>query len=175
MKVIVFKRVDGQAYIFSESNYKYLNMNDIADMYLCLKKEVEHLGNELRKSLIVYIRSCVIWEMVHDYQLGIESYLIIVNLTALTLTFFGMETLSLYPIITHPFIGIVYENSKKEMRVMNIDKLQKFCDATLEKVLKNVKEIYVKARHGFKDPPLNEADKEIMVVLEEEIQECLKY
>ncbi|GJU54573.1 hypothetical protein Tco_1228287 [Tanacetum coccineum] len=106
---------------------------------------------------------------------GIESYQIRVNLIAPTLTIPGIETLSLYLIITDPFIGIVYENSKKDRRVMNIDELLKFCDATLEKGLKNVREINVEARHGFKDPPLSIADQEIMVLFEEEIQERLKY
>ncbi|GJY77833.1 hypothetical protein Tco_0483634 [Tanacetum coccineum] len=43
--------------------------------------------------------------------------------------------------------------AKKERRVMDIDELQKFYDATLERVLKNVKEITMEARHGFKYPP----------------------
>ncbi|GJV46577.1 hypothetical protein Tco_1431113 [Tanacetum coccineum] len=76
---------------------------------------------------------------------------------------------------TDPFVGIVYENSKKERRVMNIDELQKLCNATLQRVLKNVREINMKARHGFKDPPLREKDKDVMVFFEEEIEERLKY
>ncbi|GKD44691.1 hypothetical protein Tco_1269336 [Tanacetum coccineum] len=74
-----------------------------------------------------------------------------------------------------PFVGIVYKNSKKERRVMNVDELLKFYDATLKRVLKNVREINVEARHGFKDPPLSEKDKELMVLLKEEIKERLKY
>nr|GEV73126.1 hypothetical protein [Tanacetum cinerariifolium] len=58
---------------------------------------------------------------------------------------------------------------------MNIDVLQKFCDATLKRVVKKISAINVKARHGFKDPPLNEKDKELMILFEEEIQERLKY
>ncbi|GJT33304.1 hypothetical protein Tco_0923723 [Tanacetum coccineum] len=115
MEEILVKRVDEQAYIYSESDRKYLNKNDIKDMYLlCLKYKVEQLGNELMKSLVVYIKSCVIWERVHDYQLGIECYETKVNLTAPTLTLSGIEALLL---ITDPFIDIVYENSKKEKRV----------------------------------------------------------
>nr|GEV98326.1 hypothetical protein [Tanacetum cinerariifolium] len=44
-----------------------------------------------------------------------------------------------------PFTGIVYENSKKERIVMNIEELPKLCDATLSKVLKKVEEINVEA------------------------------
>ncbi|GJU76244.1 hypothetical protein Tco_1273314 [Tanacetum coccineum] len=42
-------------------------------------------------SLSVFIRSTVIWERVHDFQLGIESYQQKVNLTAPTMTFLGIE------------------------------------------------------------------------------------
>ncbi|GJV15432.1 hypothetical protein Tco_1360755 [Tanacetum coccineum] len=80
-----------------------------------------------------------------------------------------IATLSPYSIIDDPFVGIVYENSKKEKRVMNIDELQKFCDVTLQRVLKNVKEINVEARHGFKYPPLKEKDKELMELFKEKI------
>ncbi|GKE36223.1 hypothetical protein Tco_1459628, partial [Tanacetum coccineum] len=100
-----------------------------------------------------------IWERVQDYQLGIESYQIKINLTAPTLVIPGIEELEPYTIIIDPFIGIVYENNKKQRRVMNINQLPKFCDATLDRVLKKVKEIIVAARYGFKDSPQNEEHK----------------
>ncbi|GJS77795.1 putative reverse transcriptase domain-containing protein [Tanacetum coccineum] len=43
-------------------------------------------------SLSVFIRSSVIWERVHDFQLGIESYQQKVNLTAPTLSFPGVKS-----------------------------------------------------------------------------------
>nr|GEV71104.1 hypothetical protein [Tanacetum cinerariifolium] len=49
---------------------------------------------------------------------------------------YDIKTLPLYSIIADPFVGIVYENSKKEKRAMNINELQKFYDATLKRVLK---------------------------------------
>ncbi|GJT30190.1 hypothetical protein Tco_0910465 [Tanacetum coccineum] len=58
---------------------------------------------------------------------------------------------------------------------MNIDELQKFSDATFKRVLKKISAINVEARHGFKDPPLIDKDKELMVLFEEEIEEWLKY
>ncbi|GJU21352.1 hypothetical protein Tco_1154694, partial [Tanacetum coccineum] len=82
-------------------------------------------------------------------------YQIKINITAPTLIFPDIEELEPYTIITDPFIGIVYENSKKERRVMNIDELPKFCDAMLTRVLKKVEEILLVARYGFKDPPLS--------------------
>nr|GEU28862.1 hypothetical protein [Tanacetum cinerariifolium] len=159
MDEIMVNRADKRAYIFLESDYKYMNRNNIEYMYLsCLKREVDH-KNGLLNSLIVFFRSCVIWERVHDYQLGIESYQIKINLTAPTLVISGIKALKPYTSISDPFIGIVYENKKKERRVMNINELPKFCDATLNKVLKKVEEILLTACRGFKEPPLTEEHK----------------
>ncbi|GKC43090.1 hypothetical protein Tco_1060812 [Tanacetum coccineum] len=138
MEEIIVKRVDGKAYIFLESNYKYLNKNDIEDMYL-------------------------IWFMTT------ESYQIKINRTALTLVIPGIEKLESYTIITNPFIRIVNENSKNEKRVMNIEEFSKFCDATLKKFLRKVREINSEVRYGYKDPNLSAEDREIMEFIEEEI------
>nr|GEW16111.1 hypothetical protein [Tanacetum cinerariifolium] len=152
MEEIMVKRADGNAYIFSESDYKYLNKNGIEDMYLMrLKRKIDH-KNGLLNLLIVFIESCVIWEIVNDYQLGIESSQIKNNLTAPTSVILSIEELEPYTIINDLSIGIVYENSKKERRVMNIDELPKFCDATLSKVLKKVEEINFTTRYGLKIP-----------------------
>nr|GEZ09647.1 hypothetical protein [Tanacetum cinerariifolium] len=124
MEEIVVKRVNDKAYIFSKSDYKYLNKNKIEYMnLLCLKREVDH-KNRLLNSLIVFIRGCLIWERVHDYRLGIESYQIKISLTGPTFVIPCIETLEPYTITSNPFIGIVYENNKKR-RVMNIDELLK--------------------------------------------------
>ncbi|GJX29098.1 hypothetical protein Tco_0237177 [Tanacetum coccineum] len=78
-------------------------------------------------------------------------------------------------IITDPFIGIVYENKKKERRVMDIKEFPKLSNATLTNVLKKMKEINVEVRHGFKDPPLSKEDREVIELFEEEIHELLKH
>ncbi|GJS34047.1 putative ribonuclease H-like domain-containing protein [Tanacetum coccineum] len=73
---------------FSRADFKYLNKNDIEDLYyLCQNKK----------------------ERVHDFQLGIESYQIKVNLTAPTLTFTGIEEHELYSIVDKPSIGKSFE------------------------------------------------------------------
>ncbi|GJZ40752.1 hypothetical protein Tco_0587638 [Tanacetum coccineum] len=46
---------------------------------------VEHVKCKVLDSLIVFTRSKVIWERVHDFQLGIESYQYIIKLTTPTL------------------------------------------------------------------------------------------
>ncbi|GKB24837.1 hypothetical protein Tco_0864238 [Tanacetum coccineum] len=78
---IIVKRADGEYKSFTESYYKYLHKNDIEDMYLmCINGKVKNYQeNGLLKSLNVFIRSCVIWERAHDYQLGLEIGLIYDN------------------------------------------------------------------------------------------------
>ncbi|GJR89765.1 retrovirus-related pol polyprotein from transposon TNT 1-94 [Tanacetum coccineum] len=110
--------------------------------------------------------NCVIWERVHEYQLGVESYHIKINLTTPTLTILSIENLESYSIINDPFIGILYEDSKNEKRVMDIKELSKFCDATLKKV----QEINNKARYGYKDPPLSAENKEVMEFLKKKFK-----
>ncbi|GJV61892.1 hypothetical protein Tco_1467992 [Tanacetum coccineum] len=74
-------------------DYKNLNKNDIEDMYLLIMngKVPDYAETGLLWSLSVFIRSSVIWERVHDFQLGIESYQQKVNLTAPTISFPGIE------------------------------------------------------------------------------------
>ncbi|GKF12893.1 hypothetical protein Tco_0050819 [Tanacetum coccineum] len=76
-----------------QPDYKNLNKNDIEDIYLLIMngKVPDYADTGLLWSLSVFIRSTVIWERVHDFQLGIESYQQKVNLTAPTMTFLGIE------------------------------------------------------------------------------------
>ncbi|GJT86435.1 hypothetical protein Tco_1068152 [Tanacetum coccineum] len=50
-------------------------------------KKVNYRESKLLNALMTFIRSRVIWKRVHDFQLGIKSYQIRINLTALTLIF----------------------------------------------------------------------------------------
>ncbi|GKB18419.1 hypothetical protein Tco_0852342 [Tanacetum coccineum] len=104
-----------------------------------INKKLNYRETNLMNSLKTFIRSRVIWERVHDFWLGIESYQIKVNLTAPTLTFLGIEEYEPYLIVDKPNTGLSYLNSKYEKRVMYLAKIVNFCNATLEKVLKEVK------------------------------------
>ncbi|GJZ61871.1 hypothetical protein Tco_0618008 [Tanacetum coccineum] len=72
-----------------QPDYKNLNKNDIEGIYLLIMngKVPDYADTGLLWSLLVFIRSIVIWERVHDFQLGIESYQQKVNLTAPIMTF----------------------------------------------------------------------------------------
>nr|GFD16946.1 hypothetical protein [Tanacetum cinerariifolium] len=137
---IVVRRADGKFGAFLKSDYKYLYKNDNEDLYLmCINgkvKDYQDIG--LFGSLIVFIRSCVIWERVHDYQFFLESYQQKVNLTVPTITFPGIERKKLLTTTSKPVVGLIYENNKKEKSVMEIKEMPKFYDATLIRVLKLV-------------------------------------
>ncbi|GJW44724.1 hypothetical protein Tco_0073523 [Tanacetum coccineum] len=87
--------------------------------------------------------SCVIWERVHDYLLGLESYQV--------------------------------KNSKKEKRIMDIDEIQKFCDVTLKRVLKEMKKINLDVKHGYVDPTFSKDDAKFKVFNEKYIEERLRH
>ncbi|GJX65284.1 hypothetical protein Tco_0299627 [Tanacetum coccineum] len=176
MEQIIVIRENDKPDSFSEADFKYLNKNDIEDLYyLCRNKKVNYRGTKLMNSLITFTKSRVIWERVHDFQLGIESYQVKVNLTAPTLTFLGIETYEPYSIVDKPNTGLIYLNNKNEKRVMYLVEIVKFCDATLEKVLKEVKLKIFQSEPWKKPPLLGELDRDIMRAFEREITKRLKH
>ncbi|GJS47302.1 hypothetical protein Tco_0597423 [Tanacetum coccineum] len=107
--------------------------------------------------------------------LAIESYQIKVNLTTPTLTFPGIEAHEPYSIVDKPTTGLIYLNSKDEKRVMYLVEIMKFCDATLEKVLKEVKHNIFKSGPWKKPPMLGELDRDIIRAFEREITKRLRH
>ncbi|GJU23438.1 hypothetical protein Tco_1156780 [Tanacetum coccineum] len=136
-----YEKINGKIDPITKPNYKYLNKNDTEDLYLlCFNGKVkDYRETRLLGSFVVFIKSTVIWERVHDYQLGIESYQQKVNLTALTITFPDIKREKLFTITSKPIVGMIYENNKKEKRVMIHNEIHKFCDATLKRVLEKLK------------------------------------
>ncbi|GJV82836.1 hypothetical protein Tco_1522734 [Tanacetum coccineum] len=111
---IIVRRANERISSITEPGYKNLK-NDNKDMYLlCVNGKVDDYAvTGLLWSLSVFIRSTVIWERVHHFQLDVESYQQNVNLTAPTITFPGIEKKKMFSIITEPIHGIMYKNSKK--------------------------------------------------------------
>ncbi|GJV61289.1 hypothetical protein Tco_1467389 [Tanacetum coccineum] len=176
MEQIIVMRENDKPNSFSEADFKYLNKNNIEDLYyLCRNKKVNYHETKLMNSLITFIRIRVIWERVHDFQLGIKSYQVNVNLIAPTLTFPGIEAYEPYSIVDKPNTGLIYLNSKDEKRVMYLVEIVKFCDATLEKVLKEVKLKIFQSEPWKKPPLLGELDHDIMRAFEREITKRLSY
>ncbi|GKC29402.1 hypothetical protein Tco_1036696, partial [Tanacetum coccineum] len=161
----------------TEHDYKNLNKNDIEDMYLLIMngKVPDYAETGLLWSLSVFIRSSVIWERVHDFQLRIESYQQKVNLTAPTISFPGVEKHKMFSIIFEPVHGIIYKNSKKEKRVMRHSKIHKFCDATLNRVLEGLKSYTNNVKYGYTQRDLTNDEVKYLKLFKEEIEVRLKY
>nr|GFB55325.1 hypothetical protein [Tanacetum cinerariifolium] len=83
---IIARRANDCIVLITEPDFKNLNKNDIEDLYLQIMNG-KVLDYGLLWSLSVFIRSSVIWERVHDFQLRIKSYQQKVNLTAPTISF----------------------------------------------------------------------------------------
>ncbi|GJU08266.1 hypothetical protein Tco_1124696 [Tanacetum coccineum] len=65
----------------------------------------------------------------------------------------GIEARDPYIIVDKPDMGLIHLNSKDEKRVMFLVEIVKFCDATLERVLKEVK-LRIFQNNFWKKPPL---------------------
>ncbi|GJT34050.1 putative retrotransposon ty1-copia subclass protein [Tanacetum coccineum] len=145
-------------------------------MYLLIinHKVDDYAQSGLLWSLSVFIKSTVIWERVHDFQLGVESYHQQVNLTAPTITFPGIEKYKVFSIVSEPVYGIIYKNSKKEKRVMSHQEVYKLCDATLKRALEGLKSYNNDVNYGYVTHSLSKEDVEYLQLFAEEIEERLK-
>ncbi|GKB23956.1 hypothetical protein Tco_0863357 [Tanacetum coccineum] len=115
MEQILVMRDNDKPYSFSKVDFKYLNKNDIKDLYyLCQSKEIDNRKVKLMNSLITFIRSC-------------------------------------------------------------LEEIVKFCDATLEKVLNEVKLKMFESKFLKKPPLLGKLYQDIMKAYEREISERLRH
>ncbi|GKB97373.1 hypothetical protein Tco_0983510 [Tanacetum coccineum] len=144
---IVARRVNECIVSITEPDFKNLNKNAIEDMYL----------------------------LIINGKLRFESYQQKVNLTAPIISFPGIEKHRMFSIIHEPVYGIIYKNSKKEKRVMRHSEIHKFCDATLNRVLKGLKSYNNDVKYGYIQRELTKEDVEYLQLFEEEIDERLKH
>ncbi|GKE33077.1 hypothetical protein Tco_1452399, partial [Tanacetum coccineum] len=174
---IVVRRANDCIVSITEPDYNNLNKNDIEDIYLLIinGKVSDYADTGLLWSLSVFIRSIVIWERVHDFQLRIENYQQKVSLTAPTMTFPRIEDHEMFFVIYELVHGIIYKNSKKEKRVMRHSEIHKFCDATLNRVLEGLKSYNNNVKYGYVLKDLTKEEAEYLKLFEEEIEERLKH
>ncbi|GJZ56073.1 hypothetical protein Tco_0611266, partial [Tanacetum coccineum] len=170
----VARRANGCIVSITKSDYNNLNKNDIEDMYLLIinHKVDDYVKTGLLWSLSVFIKSRVIWERVHDFQLGVESYQQQVNLIAPTITFLGIEKYKVFSLVFKPVYGIIY---KKEKRVMRHQEVHKFYDATLKRVLEGLKSYNNDVKYGYVTHNLSKDDVEYLQLFAEEIEERFKF
>ncbi|GKF83872.1 hypothetical protein Tco_0248770, partial [Tanacetum coccineum] len=93
-----------------------------------------------------------------------------VNLTAPTITFPGIEEHDMFSIIYEPVHGIIYNNSKKEKRVMRHTEIHKFCNATLNKVLEGLKSYNNDVKYGYVQKDLTKDETEYLKLFEERLK-----
>ncbi|GJZ10072.1 hypothetical protein Tco_0544831 [Tanacetum coccineum] len=102
-----------------------------------------------------------------------ESYKGKVNLTNPIITFPGIEEYELFTITSKPVTGMLYENNKKEKRVMIYKEIHKFCNA-LKRVLEKLKKYNKDVKYGYVDPSPCDVDDEYLRFYEKDIKERLK-
>nr|GEU50649.1 hypothetical protein [Tanacetum cinerariifolium] len=98
-----------------------------------------------------------------------------VNLTTLTITFLGIERTKLCTITCKPVISMIYENKKKEKRVMILKEISMFCDATLKRVFVMLKKYNKDVNYGYAGLSPSDADAENLQFYEEYIKDWLKH
>ncbi|GJY77373.1 hypothetical protein Tco_0482489 [Tanacetum coccineum] len=91
-----------------------------------------------------------------------------------TSIFPGIEECNPFSIVYKPTTGLIYLNNKNEKRFMDLEELSKFCDATLEKVLKAVNMKIFETEFMKKTPPLGSLYLKIMKAYEKRDYEASK-
>ncbi|GJT14218.1 integrase, catalytic region, zinc finger, CCHC-type containing protein [Tanacetum coccineum] len=145
LEQIIVMRENDKPYSFFEVDFKYLNKNDIEDLHYLC----------LNKKVTFRENK--------------------VNLTAPTLTFPGIEAYDPYYIVDKPNTGLIYLNNKEEKRFMYLAQIIKFCDATLERALKEVKLKIFKSEPWKKPPMYGELDLDILKEFKREISKRLRH
>ncbi|GJU38811.1 hypothetical protein Tco_1191768 [Tanacetum coccineum] len=104
-----------------------------------------------------------------------DMYLLIMNGKVPDYAETGIEKHKMFSIIYEPVHGIIYKNSKKEKRAMRHSEIHKFCNATLNKVLKGLKSYNNDVKYGYIQRDLIEDEVKYLKLFEEEIEVRLKY
>ncbi|GJX05153.1 hypothetical protein Tco_0622748 [Tanacetum coccineum] len=132
-------------------------------------------SNHLTKDFITYVSK---QQQQQEWDAWVEETVIDkdeVNLTAPTLMFPGIEAHEPYIIVDKPSTGLICLNNKDKKWVMYLTEIVKFCDATLEKVLKEVKIKIFQSEPWRKPPLLGELDRDILRAIERQITKRLSH
>nr|GEY11953.1 copia protein [Tanacetum cinerariifolium] len=138
MKKIVLRRADLNEHVIAERDFKYLYPSDFKDTYLLnLQGYLNHLPPKdktiLTTAVNQWTRHLVIRQRVEDFQLGIESYQIQLNLTKPQWDATGFEYKHDYTIIDYS--RVVMFRDKCEVRMMmRFNEIHKFSDGTLQQI-----------------------------------------
>ncbi|GJV41959.1 hypothetical protein Tco_1420399 [Tanacetum coccineum] len=153
LKEIVVRKANQNMYKFKEGDFLNLHLNDIEDMLLLIaQNKLSNLDGDVIVDFVttlkLFTRGIVLNNRVEDVQLGVKSYQRKLNLTRHQRSCPGMFAKDIYTPNYDPQ-GVIYQDNKKQKRLMRVDELHKFSDETLQSVhktllqrLKNFKLIY---------------------------------
>ncbi|GKD51430.1 hypothetical protein Tco_1280406, partial [Tanacetum coccineum] len=138
MKKIVFRRADLKEYTIAKRDFKYMYPSDFEDLYLLnLQGHLDHLPPEDKKILTaavnLWTRNLVIRQHVEDFQLGIESYQMQLNLTKPRWDATGFEFKHDFIVIDYPR-AFTFRDKYGVQMIMRFNKIHKFSDGTLQQI-----------------------------------------
>ncbi|GKE92555.1 hypothetical protein Tco_1573650, partial [Tanacetum coccineum] len=138
MKKIVLRRADLKEYTIAERDFKYLYPSDFEDLYFMnLQGHLNHLPPEDKKILTtavnLWTRNLVIRQRVEDFQLGIKSYQMQLNLTKPLWDATGFEFKHDFTIIDSPR-AVTFSDKYGVQMIMRFNEIHKFSDDTLHQI-----------------------------------------
>ncbi|GJR81502.1 hypothetical protein Tco_0152287 [Tanacetum coccineum] len=145
LEEIVVRRADNALYRFKEGDFPRLRINDIEDMLpLVVQNWLTNLSGDdvvdFAIALRMFTRSLVIQKRVEDLQLRVESYQKKINVTKPDTTRLDLRKRHPYNLYKDPQ-GFIYVDDHKRNRLMRSDKLYKFSDGTLTRLLSSLEDI----------------------------------
>ncbi|GJW39016.1 hypothetical protein Tco_0064861 [Tanacetum coccineum] len=138
MKKIVLRRADLKEYVIAERDFKYLYPSDFEHLYLLnLQGHLNHLSPEDKKILTtavnLWTRNLVIRQCVKDFQLGIKSYHMQLNLTKHRWDAKGFEYKHDFAVIDSPR-EVMFRDKYGVLMIMRFNEIHKFSDGTLHQI-----------------------------------------
>ncbi|GJY58642.1 hypothetical protein Tco_0458534 [Tanacetum coccineum] len=145
LEEIVVRRANNILYRFKEGHFPRLRINDIKDMLLLVVQNrlSNLLGDDVADfaiALRMFTRSLVIQRRVKDLQLGVESYQKQINVTKPDTTRPDLRKRHPYTSYKDPQ-GFIYFDDIGRNRLIRADKLYKFSDGTLTRLLTSLEDI----------------------------------
>ncbi|GKA02609.1 hypothetical protein Tco_0675390 [Tanacetum coccineum] len=130
---------------FKEGDFPRLRINDIEDMLLLVvQNQLTNLSGDdvadFAIALRMFTKSLVIQKRVEDLQHGVESYQKKINVTKPDTTRADLKKRHPYTPYKEPQ-GFIYVDDHKRKRLMRSDKLYKFSDGTLTRLLYSLEDI----------------------------------
>ncbi|GJV15674.1 reverse transcriptase domain-containing protein [Tanacetum coccineum] len=150
LKEILVMRVDQKDYVFMESDFPWLNLKDIEDMYLFKIQDKIYNSDgvdeyDLINALLLYFRRIVIKKRVEDIPLGLESYKTNLNLTKPQLFHDEIQYKHPYTTMSDPR-GVVYLNKDKNGKLDRCEWIKKDVKRTTT-MIKKIEETLKERQH----------------------------